>query len=488
MKSSSNFVGRQAELALLNGLQIKDSASLVVVYGRRRIGKSRLIEEFARGSRFYSFAGLSPEPGVKPQDQLDEFRARLLIQCPEIQKKTRGLESKTYTDWSNAFFDLAEETRRGRVVILLDEISWMGHDNPTFLGKLKNAWDMELKNNPQLVLVLCGSVSTWISKNILSNRGFYGRISLKLKLNELPLYDCNQFWESRGGFIADYDKLKILSVTGGVPKYLEEIRADHSVDDNIKRLCFSPEGLLFNDYDYIFSSLLESDSQIYQDIVEALCSGEKTREVLLEALEKKSGGMLTHFLNELESAGFIARDFTWDVRLGKLSKLSQYRLSDNYLRFYIKYILPVFAKVKKNQFQGQALSSFPGWSSIMGLQVENLINNNRMALKRLLGISSDDVLCEGPFFQRKTGRMAGCQIDYLIQSKLGVLYLIEIKFSKNPLTMAVIDEVKDKISRLNRPKNVSILPVLIHLGGIHDSVSDAGFFVRIIDMSEFLYG
>jgi len=239
---NNDFVGRREELQLLEGLFKKRTASLVVVYGRRRVGKSRLIAEFASRYNFISFSGIFPEENTSHQDQLDEFGRRFKDQF----KKDLGL----LTDWGDAFQQLASETRSGKTVILLDEITWMGAQDPNFLGKLKNAWDMEFKRNNQLILVLCGSVSLWIEKKILANRGLYGRISLKLRLKELPLSDCQHFWNGVGGYVSDYEKLKILSVTGGIPKYLEEIRLDQSADENIRRLCFSRHGLRI--YFFIF--------------------------------------------------------------------------------------------------------------------------------------------------------------------------------------------------------------------------------------------
>ena len=198
----NHFIGRQKESQLLESLLVKKIASLVVVYGRRRIGKSRLIAEFARKYKFISFAGIFPEAATSNQDQLNEFSRRYQDQF--------GEDPGLLTDWGDALQRLASQTRSGRVIILLDEITWMGSQDANFLGKLKNAWDLEFKKNNQLILVLCGSVSWWIEKKLLANRGFYGRISLKLRLTELPLEDCNHFWDGRGGQVADYEKFKIL--------------------------------------------------------------------------------------------------------------------------------------------------------------------------------------------------------------------------------------------------------------------------------------
>jgi len=99
-------------------------------------------------------------------------------------------------DWGDLFWHLSQHAQKGKTVLVLDEISWMGSKDPTFVAKLKTAWDLYFKNNPQLVLILCGSISSWIEKNILSSTGFMGRISLDIILEELPLYECNEFWNT----------------------------------------------------------------------------------------------------------------------------------------------------------------------------------------------------------------------------------------------------------------------------------------------------
>ena len=141
-----------------------------------------------------------------------------------------------YNDWSDALWAVGERIKTGKVLVLFDEISWMGMNEPTFLGKIKNFWDNHLKKNDRLIFVVCGSASAWIEKNILSSTGFVGRISYTLTLEELPLSDCNLFWPKN---IAAFEKLKVLAVIGGIPKYLEEIDNKLPAEENIKQLCFS---------------------------------------------------------------------------------------------------------------------------------------------------------------------------------------------------------------------------------------------------------
>jgi AAA+ ATPase superfamily predicted ATPase len=182
------FIGRKRELQLLEELFERNIASLAVVKGRRRIGKTRLIEEFAKKHKFIALSGLAPTEKITAQHQRDEFAKQMSrsLQVPYIPQN----------DWSDLFWFLADQTKKGGVVILLDEISWMASKDPAFLGKLKTAWDKHFKKNPKLIMVLCGSVSSWIEKNILSSTGFVGRIDLVLSLEELSLTECNQFWGS----------------------------------------------------------------------------------------------------------------------------------------------------------------------------------------------------------------------------------------------------------------------------------------------------
>lgn len=182
--------------------------------------------------------------------------------------------------------------------------------------------------------MLCGSASSWIEKNILSNTGFVGRISYTLTLRELTLAESSQFWPQT---IADYEQLKVLSITGGVPKYLEEVNPKVNAEDNIKRLCFTEGGFLVDEFERIFSDILLRDSPLYQKIIRILDTGPKEAIDIQKQLNTTQGRIL-EYLHELALAGFITRDYTWDLKTGKDAKLSRYRLSDNYMHFYVRYV------------------------------------------------------------------------------------------------------------------------------------------------------
>ena len=281
------FFGRERELALLENQLKKKSAQLIVIRGRRRIGKSRLVQEFSKktGFKTLTFSGILPVKKTTAQSQRESLHVDANLGIPGVNPD----------DWGNLFWHLSQHTKQGPVILFLDEISWMGQKDFDFLGKLKNAWDLHFSQNPNLVLILCGSVSSWIEEKILQNPAFLGRISLKIHLDELPLYVCNKFWGTQKDQISAYDKLKLLSVTGGIPRYLEEIQSQTPADDNIRALCFQKEGILFSEFDNIFSDLFNKKSASYEKIVNVLAKSSFELKELYTKLGVKKSGKLSPF-------------------------------------------------------------------------------------------------------------------------------------------------------------------------------------------------
>lgn len=473
----SPFIGRTAELAELEALRDASQSKLVIVEGRRRIGKSRLVEEFARGERFLQFVGLAPTPDTTAQSQRDEFARQLSAQT--------GLPRLSSDDWASLFQLLGREAARGRVLVLFDEISWMAHGDPTFLGKLKTAWDLHLSKNPRLMLILCGSVSSWIQKNIVSSTAFLGRPSRDIKLDDLTLPECNQFWPTSAR-ISPYEKLKALAVTGGVPRYLELIEPRLGAEDNIRRLLFSKNSVLLREFDFIFSDTFGARSEIYRKIALSLVQGSAFLMDVLAAAERSKTGDYSDYLKDMVRAGFLARDYTWKLETGELSKLSKYRLKDNFIRFYLRYVAPNRPKIESGFFESRSLASLPGWDTILALQFENLVLNNSRKVIERLEVPLEDVVFANPFFQRPTRTQPGCQVDLAVQTRFNTVYACEIKLSKSPVKPAIIDEVAQKLVRLKLRRHFSARPVLIHVNGVHQAVIDSRFFARIIDFGELL--
>lgn len=471
----TKFIGRKRQLQGLTQLRKNPGASLAVLRGRRRIGKTRLAEEFSHAyDKKYFFAGLAPQAGITDVDQRKEFLRQMYEQ---------KIPCYPSDDWGDLFTQLANHCHLGETLIVFDEITWMCLNDPTFLPKLKNAWDYQFKKNDDLIFIISGSNSAWIKRNILSSTGFFGRISYRNNLDELSLHQCNQFWGKAKDKISSFEKLKVLAVTGGIPRYLEEIQPNLTAEQNILRLCYQPEGLLFNEFDDLFKDLFARRDERYKDIIKALVDGNTNIDSIAEALNRKKGGDLSSALEELAEDGFITRLYSWNIKSGKqLENTSRFFVKDNYFRFYIKYILPFKHRIE----MGEMDELPPGWEGILGLQFEHLLINNRKSLHRILHIPANEIVFSNPYLQRETKLHKGCQIDYMVQTKFNVLYICEIKFSKRELSPDVITEVKQKIAQLQIPRGFSLRPVLVHVNGVSDELVARDYFANIIDFAELL--
>lgn len=479
MGNNDLFIGRANELEWLEGLWGKPSASLVVCSGRRRIGKSTLIEKFAERSRckFVEISGLAPDEGVTDETQRKNF-------CESLAEQT-GLPEVLADTWPKAFAALADAIRgNGRTVVLLDEISWMGGFEKAFPAMLKNAWDMKFSRRARLVFVVCGSVSAWIGRNILRSKAFVGRISLALDLKELPLADCAAFWGERAVRTSPQEILDVLSVTGGVPKYLAEMQPRYSADENIRRMCFLPQGFLFEDFDRIFRDVFKRTAESKRKILEALATGPKCMGNVAEATGVGAGGSLTEALGELVAAGFVAEDRGLSPGTGKPVREVRYRICDNYVRFYLRFVAPRQEAIRKGLFRFASMDQLSGWRSILGTQFETLILNNLSQIAPRIGLGNSLVLSAAPFTRNATKRGEGTQIDLLIQTRTA-LHVVEIK-RRVSISASVEDEVREKVKRLRVPRGFSVRTALVYAGELAPEVVERGYFDALVPIEALL--
>ena len=473
------FIGRDDDLALLAGLWDKRVASLVSCRGRRRVGKSTLIEEFAKrtAEHFIAIEGLAPRKGMSDAKQRRNFRDRL---AEQMDAPIGSADS-----WPMAFSLLDSVLpQTGRTVVLLDEISWMGGYDKDFPSYLKAAWDKKLKNHPNLILVLCGSVSAWIADNILNSTGFVGRNSLDLEVRELPLRDAIQVIGPTADRMSTTEKLDILSVVGGIPRYLEEFRPSLTLDENIRRMCFLKQGLLFREFDETFNNVFGTRAGRRRAVLGVLASGAATAAEIAARLGTGINGHLTRTLLELEYAGFVASETNLNAATGKPARIERYRISDNYTRFYLHFIEPNRTSIADGLFQFASMEQLKGWDAQLGYQFENLILNHVGDLFAHLGIEKSLVLSAAPYVQRGTKRGEGCQIDLLIQTRR-TIYAVEIK-RRREIGPEVMDEMAAKVQRLKVAHGVSVRTALVYDGRLSPLIEAEHGFDALIPASALL--
>ena len=474
------FVGRESDVIELMSLWRKRTSSLAVVSGRRRIGKSTLVKRFADESkcRFVEIAGLAPDKEMSNQKQLDHF-------CERLARQT-GVPEVRVDGWAKAFDMLATAIRgSARTVVFLDEISWMGHYDSSFAALLKDAWDLHFSRRQNLVLVLAGSVSAWIQRNILNSKAFVGRISKEIPLSELSLSDCRKFWGKAADRVSDVEILNMLSVTGGIPKYLEEMDPSLSVEENVRLLCFSPGGYLFRDFEAIFSDVFESETSAKLKIVETLAEGPASLSELVEMAGLELNGHVSTDLKELCAAGFVASSEGLNPSTGKPARETRYRLRDNYIRFYLRFIRPKKAAIRSGMYKFKSMENLAGWDTVLGLQFENLVLNNLRSLAPRLGLGASIVTSAAPYYRKGRRKGDGVQVDLLVQTAKSVC-VVEIKRRKR-IDESIEAEVSEKLRRLKLARDVSRRTALVYEGSLSQTVQDNGFFDFIIPVSDLLH-
>lgn len=476
------FFGRDDLMEQLDTLWGKRVSSLVTCRGRRRVGKSTLIRHFAEKSnaRFIKIEGERPEEGTTNASELATFASQLAAQT--------GCDRSPPVDWLNAFIRLSREIRDDeKTVVLLDEVSWLAFDDAGFANTLRIAWENYLKLHDRLILVVCGSVSGWIREKMIDNGSYFGRRSLDLVVKELPLRECVKFWGESIGKWTVNDIFDVLAVTGGIPRYLEELSVSLSPSENIRRLCFLPKAVLREDFDEMFRDVITKQPRYSAQVLRCLVEGPKTVTEISEMLKVDKGGRISDALFQLEEAGFVSPEAGRNPETGAEVRERRYRLKDNYARFYLKYIEPSKRIIDDGAFVFDGFDQFTDWNAVLGLQFENLVLNNYRELLKPLHF--DRVMLESAAPYRKVGARgkpgSGFQIDLLLQAK-SAYYLVEIKKRRTKIGREIVDEVRRKAKLLKRPREVSLRTAVVHAGEIARSVEAEGYFDAIVDAKALL--
>jgi hypothetical protein len=246
-------------------------------------------------------------------------------------------------------------------------------------------------------------------------------------------------------------------------------------------MCFNKEGVLFKDFDAIFHSMFGGDVAMRRKILEVLADGPMNGDGIAGRLGIDRNGVLSDRLKELSEGGFIDADSGLNPETGKEARISRYRLRDNYTRFYLKYIEPRKAMIRRGSYRFVSLSSLPDWNAVMGLQFENLIVNNAMEVVRFLGIGNSTVESAAPYRnvrKSRNGKDRGCQIDLLVQTPR-TAYVVEVKRCSE-IGPEVEKEVLERMKRLPLRKGMSKRPALVCDGLVAPSVEASGFFSAIV--------
>ena len=463
IKKNPNFVGRTHEIRQIEACVSQDSASFIIIYGRRRVGKTELIEQFFRDRRVLKFEGLEVDEPTKTdldrsrEAQLRDCRRRLAryLENPLISRVACG----TWTE----FFELLDETARKQdVVLYFEEVQWLAGYHSDFFAELKPFWDDRWRHNRRLTLVLCGSSPSFLIGQFTAGKALYARAQLQIYLKPFALPEIKRFLPKLGNREVMQTQLAI----GGVVEYLKQLKGQGAVVPAICRKSFEPNAFFSLEFDRIFVSSLGSN-RYYRRVVEALSRRRfATAKELEKACSGGGGGHFTDVLRDLEICGFISR-YTPLHKDDNTSKLVRYNIADEYLRFYYNFIHPIRKRIAAGEYVGQpdrALNR-TRFLQIQGLNFERWCRDHHHIFSRILGFHGVEYMA-GPFFDRRSRETdKGFQIDLMYIIKGSKIVLCEIKYPGGPWDrnlLRAVEEKRDAFLRSQaRYRDYSVETVLI---------------------------
>jgi len=420
------IIGREQDIKKLNFLYQSGKPEFVVVYGRRRVGKTFLIREHFRNQFAFYHTGISP--AELKSAGFDLKREQLRAFCTSLQQY--GGEWDNYPqDWFAAFECLKALLERkeseDRQVVFIDELPWLGRDNPGFVSALEHFWNNWGAAHSELMLIVCGSAASWINDNILNNPGgLYGRVTDEIPLSPFTLRECEQYYAYKGFNMDRYDQVQSYMVFGGIPYYLDMLQRDKSLAQNIDWLFFSKNGKLRMEFQRLYQSLFD-DSDKYMSIVRTLAAHRTgyTRKEISEKSGIAYNGRLSKMLDALEKSDFIV-SYQY---FGRSAKEVYYKLVDNYSLFYLKFI---YGQKNVNENFWSSNLRTPLLNTWRGLAFEDVCLQHERQIKQALGFSA--VACQsGPWLSKE----GTAQVDLLFDRDDRVITLCEMKFSNDVFTI-----------------------------------------------------
>ncbi|MBR5974880.1 MAG: ATP-binding protein [Clostridiales bacterium] len=411
---ASEIIGRTNEWHRLDMCLENDEAQLIAVYGRRRVGKTFLINNYFKGRFDFKITGVYKQP----------LKEELSVFIAELNNQT-GQDHPVPADWMEAFGLLRDyiesKPENEKVVVFFDEMPWLDTPRSKFLAAFEwfwNGWGSARKN---LVFIVCGSATSWMKKNLDENKGgLYNRLTCRIYLMPFTLGETEEYLISRGIRWSRYDITECYMIMGGIPYYLSKIDSELTYGNNIDNLFFRKRAELWDEFTFLYRTLFENSDQ-YVKVVEALSTKRNglSRGEIAEKTELPENGVLTEMLNNLEYSGFIRiNDF-----YGKKQKT--YQLSDYYTMFYLRFIKGNYGR--DEHFWSNMLDN-PARKAWAGFTFEQVCKDHVDKIKSKIGISG--VLSSVSVWRRVGNEeTSGAEIDMLIERRDRVVSICEIKFS-----------------------------------------------------------
>lgn len=333
------FIGRKEELRFLEERYESHGGQLIVLYGRRRVGKTETLRKFCE-NKPHVFYSCTECPDEK---QLTAFSERILQKGMEATKYIRRFQ-----DWSQALESIKDLPFDEKKLLVIDEFPYMVKNNPSIPSILQNLWDERLKDE-NVMIILCGSAMSFIEKEILAEKNpLYGRATGILKMNEMGFYDAIQFVEN----YSPEEKIVTYAVLGGIPHYLKQFDDRRSLKENICRNILTRGSILYSEVEFLMKQEFR-ETATYNAIIEAIALGNtKLNEMHQKTQIEKT--KLSAYLKNLMDLGIIRREFPLTDSVKEQANIQRglYQVSDSFFRFWYAFIFPNMSELENGDVEG----------------------------------------------------------------------------------------------------------------------------------------
>ena len=424
------IIGREKEQTALKQYYESRAPEFLVLYGRRRVGKTFLVREFFNGKFAFYATGLA---NGKREDQLRAWNIAIMDSFGDF-----GDQEENIQDWIEAFAllrkKLEKQNKSKRKVIFIDEAPWMDTQKSGFLTALEHFWNGWASGRTDIFLIICGSATSWVVNNLLKSRGgLYNRVTRRMCLTPFTLKETEAYLSEKEIDIGRYRICEAYMIFGGVPYYYSLFGRGFSLPQNVDSLCFADDGMLRGEFEELYAALFKN-SEKYVKVVTALGTKTKglTRNEIIDSTGLSSGGGLTHVLEELELCGFLRSypNYLMD------ENLCLYQLIDPFSLFHLRFIKG--KKPKNPRFWTSNLDS-PSLSAWRGYAFERVCLLHSEQTKQALGLMTISTEISS---WRSRQSSPGAQIDLLIDRKDGIINLCEMKYSKSEYSISTREEAQ----------------------------------------------
>lgn len=436
------FVGRNRELTILREVHAAKAAAIIVVAGRRRIGKTELIEQFFRGDKVIKLEGIQTE---RPRGR--SHKTLMLKQIEACVHRLRAYNwdipsDLEFNNWT-AFFEFLSPTLESQPIIFyLEEIQWLCSYQDDLLAEMKPFWDDRWRHNPSLRIVISGSSPSFIATQFMGNKAIYNRSDQHISLHDFAPTEVAAMLPERG----TREHLLASLTIGGIPGYLKRFPQNKSILEALALESFSRNGFFVKEFDRIFISSL-AESEHYKKIVETIAKqGSLTRAEVAKKVTgcARAGGELSKILAELVACGFI-EEYS-PVQQPNAQNGNRFRISDEFIHFFCHFIKPKLRDIAAGKFDNNPALGLPerDLSAFLGLSFERWVRKNSLVIAKILEFSGVEFHA-GSFFHKAA---KGFQIDLLIERADHTLIIVESKYATSPLKTTVASQVNEKIDRM----------------------------------------